>query len=794
MKKQLLALVAFLQISLLSSAATPVVAFNGYQETSICSGQYYYIVSGMEIADMDGDNITFTGATSSHPGIIDANDLYVYIGLNSGTPDYQCYVDVGSSIGNVGSNTNVTVTLNFTDGTSTLPVQIVYTVKPSPNPVFLETSYTMCSSEGVVDVNEWVYPQGGYFKIDGEQSFYDGYFHTEWVDYGFNLGYVYEAANGCEVEVSVDVDFYESPEIELYTTNSSSCVSGDGAIDASIYSPSETNYTYVWNDGNTTETDRTGMLPGSYHIDVTDENGCVAEATGSILLDGVLFNEVIDTVTCHNDNDGAIQLNITGLTAPLQLYWSSGQTAQSISGLTAGNYTVYLTDATGCSFSKTFEVPNRNEIYVYADAYGPTSCLASDGYISVMQVDGGNGDYTLDWSNGGDPWFNSPLDAGIYDLTVTDGSGCTYETYYILNDQTSPYPYLEEIIPSTCGLADGAINLDTNGIGIPFNFDWSGGFLTLDLIDVPADIYDYHAVSLLGCDYYERFEVPVKAPALQPLCMITVDSATTTNLVVWEKVEPASVDYYKIYRETVNPEEFVVIDTVQNSNESIFNDVMASPIAQSWRYKISAVNECGVESPLSMAHKTMHITTIDLGNGADFQAVWNPYYGTDYDHYILYRYTATTGWEEIATLPSVVNSYIDTPPNSVDLDYMVELDVNFDCVASVEKMQQDFNTTRSNKDKGNFIPGQGTGDSNNDVLEQEITMNVYPNPVADVLTVEVSENGTNKNMYLVTVEGQVIQQIRLTSVSQTVDVSALSNGLYFLKIEGQNTTVPVVKN
>jgi len=768
----------------------PVISNPGYQETSVCTPQEWehYFLNGLEVYDVDGDTISILSIVSSNPGLINAANLYQYVALPTSNVSY---VSVSGYTSIVGSPTNVTLTYTFSDGHGGTVVQpITYTLKPAPTVVFLETSYTVCSSIGVVDVNDWVYPTGGSYQINGEQEFNDGILQMDWVDYDFSINYTYTAPNGCSAQANVEVDYYEAPQVELYTANSSSCVTGDGALDAAI--SSQYNYTFVWNDGNTFETDRTGLLPGVYHIDVTDQHGCISEATASVLLDGVDFAEVIDTVTCYGGNDGGISLNITGLVAPLSMYWSTGSTSTAISNLSAGVYTINLTDATGCSFAKSFDIPQHDPIYTDSYTTYPFDCSAQGG-ISIYNVYGGTGfPYDIQWSNSVSGGGNYNIDPGFYTAVITDPAGCSVTQTYVVNDYDSPYAYYNDIISTKCNTMEGMIDLDTTGYGSPFTVTWSNGSTTLDLVDVAAGDYVLHAQNASGCDSYQMYTIPVTPPALQPICMVSVDSATTTNLVIWEKVDASHVDYYNIYRETVNPNDFMLIDSVSNLDESIFNDVMASPTVQSWRYRISAVDECGVEGPLSTAHKTMHITTTDLGNG-DFKATWNPYYGVEYDFYVLYRFTALTGWEEIATLPTVVNSYIDTPPNSIDLDYMTELQLDFTCVANVTKIQ-DFNTTRSNKDKGNFILGQGTGDSNNEVSEQAITMSVYPNPVSDQLTVEVSDNGKNKTIYLVTVEGQIIREIKINSVTEVIDMSSLSSGLYFLKIEGQNETIPVVKN
>lgn len=796
MKTQLLAILLIVQgfICSVSYAANPALVNIGNQVTTLCASQSYYnVVDGMVISHDTMTTLTFVNATSSNNTAINAANISPYVANDNYT---QSYIYCQTGIGNVASQTNVTVHYFFTDGTNTIDVPVVYTIKPAPTVVFLQNNYTVCNSVGSVDMTEWVYPTGGDYgtgipgdgnPLPGSILSVDGSFY----DYTESIYYIYTAPNGCSNYATTEVQIYAAPDVYLSETDASACGQNDGGLDASINSQSGWNYSFVWNDGNTVETDRTNLLPGSYHIDVTDQHGCITEATATVGISGVTVTATVDSVSCNGGHDGAITLNVSGYT-PASLYWSSGQGSMNLTGMPAGTYTINMWDATGCNVSETYSIGQPDGMYNYIYPSSPSSCSASDGNILISSTYGGNGGYSYSWSTGDTGSNLTNIGAGIYTVTVTDSKNCTYSESYSLNDYSSPYYNYNGSDPSSCAVANGAIYLDTNGIGYPVSFDWSNGNTSLDLTNAPAGDYNFHIYDANGCDAYATYTIDHIGPVMQPLCMISVDSATTTNIVVWEKVDPDNVSFYNIYRETVNPNEFVIIDTVQNTNLSIFNDVMASPIAQSWRYRISAVDACGVEGPLSPAHKTMHITTIDLGNG-DFQAVWNPYYGVDYTQFVLYRYTASTGWVEIATLPSVITSYYDTPPNSVDLDYMVELDLNFTCTADYEKAQ-DFNTTRSNKDKGNFLAGVGTGVSNNELGEETVTMNVYPNPVTSNLTVEISDNGMNKEMYLVTVDGQIIKTTTMHSVVETIDMSDLSNGLYFLKIEGQNKTIPVVKN
>jgi len=787
MKAHLLALLFVFNTGALLLASAPTVVFGGYQSTTICSSQNYYIVDGLKIEDLDNDVISLSSVNSTHPGIINPSDVMAMAYFYSYSID-TTYLSIYNYIGNVAVATNVTVTYNLTDGVNVVPYSITYTVNPSPTVVFLETSYDICNNQGSIDLNEWVYPQGGSFQWGGEVGIPDGILDPMNMSSSFSLDYMYTASNGCSLTANTYVTNHQAPTVSLYADDASGCGNADGELNCDVQA--QGSYSFVWNDGNTTELIRTGIATGSYHIDVTDQYGCIAEATTAVGITSVIFNETIDSVTCHGLADGTIDLSVSGLSGTLTYVWSSGQTTQNISGLISGTYTVYVTDGSGCTVAHSMYVGQPDPLDVYEYSYSPSGCATADGSIYLMSVYGGNGGYTYEWfdNSTGSSIYN--LGAGIYSVIITDQKGCTLEREFILNDYNSPYVYLDELSPSACGANTGVIDLDSSGVGMPISFEWSNNATTLDQTDLAPGDYSIHVYNAIGCDSYNTYTVRSILPALQPICMITVDSATTTNLVVWDKVEPTSISYYNIYRETINSDEFILIDTVQNTNISLFNDVMASPIAQSWRYKISAVDACGNEGPLSAAHKTMHITTNDLGNG-DFQAVWNPYYGVEYDTYVLYRYTALSGWVEIATLPSIINSYVDTPPNTLDLDYMVELDLTFICTA---EKAQDFNTTRSNKDKGSFVIGEGTGNSNNELSEANITLDVYPNPATDILNIEISANGVNRELYLVTVDGQEVYRTTLNSTAQSIDLSTLSAGLYFLKIEGRNMTVPIVKN
>src|SRR5690606_14130367 len=112
-------------------------------------------------------------------------------------------------------------------------------------------------------------------------------------------------------------------------------------------------YTYSWSNGATTQ-DLSGIGAGSYTVTVTDANDC-EKVFGPILIDDpsdlVVTASSIEAVSCYGLEDGSIDLDVSGGTAPYSYLWINGATTQDVSDLDAGTYSVTVTDANLCQFT-----------------------------------------------------------------------------------------------------------------------------------------------------------------------------------------------------------------------------------------------------------------------------------------------------------------------------------------------------------------------------------------------------------------------------------------------------------
>lgn len=762
----------------------PIITDNGSASSNLCSDMLTAALTSMLVYDAEMDSVTFVGVTSTNTSVIDPAGVSVYI-YNNGNGNFEIFAD--ATLSSVSAAENVSLVFTFTDGFDQIQHQVDYVVNPTPEVIWTDDTLTFCNNGDIVDLYEYVSHSGGEFGVN-ESSYPGHYFDptsvTDPLNFSMELYYYY--SNGiCSSSTIVTIETWEAPSATITTTPATNCATNDGTATLAI-TGGLTPYNFVWSIGNYMDLELFQLAPGSLHTDVVDANGCITVADAILENAGASVTGVVTPVDCHGNNNGAIDLTVTGLVPPLTVLWSNGFSTEDITNLQPGTHEVWITDASGCSVSQSFIVtqPDKLNLELYATG---TTCGLQEGGTSINWLEGGVQPYTYLWENGSTADNLINLASGIYSLTVTDNNGCTISDSVSVYSYNAPYTYNSLVTDASCSNADGSIELEVWSPDSTTQYEWSNGAATEDLSQLSAGNYTLHLFNDAGCHNYEFYIVETIAPERQPICVVTVDSTTSTNLVVWEKTGDLLIDYYSIYRETTIPGQYLLIDTVSNNNLSIFNDVVASPVARSWQYRITAVNECGVESIPSEAHKTIHLTTEDLGNG-DFKIIWNPYQGTAYTTYNLYRYTTSTGWELASIIPASGTSFIDTPPNTIGLDYMVDFDLENACTADVTRAQ-DFNSARSNKDKGQFSAGDGTGDSNNGLIETIFdngTVLLYPNPVAgDKIFIKLTDIKT-LNFELVSITGQLIDSGIMSEGITSLDTEQLRPGLYILHLRNEN--------
>lgn len=293
------------------------------------------------------------------------------------------------------------------------------------------------------------------------------------------------------------------------------CGNADGSITGITVTAGSGTYSYTWNGTAANGTDTLNTTAGMYTLEVTDlGNGC-ATTVGPFTINnnpGPVIdatNLAIANENCTQTNGSITGLTVSGGTMPYTYDWNGNSALGADSmNLGAGSYTLTVTDANGCT--------STSGPHVVIDQPGPTidassvaivdeHCGQVDGSITGLNVTGGTGPYTFDWSGNGATGADTlNIGAGSYTLTVTDANGCVATSGpHVVNNIAGPT--IDDtnisITDENCGSIDGAItNILVSGGSAPLSYDWNGNSATgPDTINLAAGSYTFTVTDAFGC-------------------------------------------------------------------------------------------------------------------------------------------------------------------------------------------------------------------------------------------------------------------------------------------------------
>jgi hypothetical protein len=243
-------------------------------------------------------------------------------------------------------------------------------------------------------------------------------------------------ANNCPAELSVQISGPAVLLANVTATNESGVGLNNGTATAQPTGGTAP-FSYLWSNNATTQT-ITGLAPGQYTVTVTDANDCTAVQTVTVNAFGCNLAATISAlnVLCNGGNTGQATAIPSGGANPISYLWSNGGNAATISNLSAGTYTVTISDGAGCQTVSATTITQPSPLVAQIEVT-PTSCPESkDGGFSPV-ISGGTPPYQFFWTGGG---FGQNLGVGTYSITITDANACTIlETATITsNDTTAP--------------------------------------------------------------------------------------------------------------------------------------------------------------------------------------------------------------------------------------------------------------------------------------------------------------------------------------------------------------------
>ncbi len=298
-----------------------------------------------------------------------------------------------------------------------------------------------------------------------------------------------------------------------------------GAIAVNVVG-GRTDYSFAWTGPNgftSTNEDIDTLVAGIFNITVTDDSGCTDMLEVEVLQNTQIDIDVTVTeIICYGDNDASITINnISGGVAPYGVSWSNFGTGNNQTNLSAGTYTITITDAENCERQFPIVI-DEAPIFLIDPVVTQMTCSGENDASIALNFVGGIDPVTVVWDD--DPIAGTErnnLAPGTYSVTITDGTPCVIQgSFTIFN--ILPLELSANVTDALdCDDTNsGAINLLIQGGTPPFNVVWSNGSLTEDLDDIPPNTYVANVTDANGCEIegswiVNRFEPLVLAVETQ---------------------------------------------------------------------------------------------------------------------------------------------------------------------------------------------------------------------------------------------------------------------------------------
>jgi len=462
--------------------------------------------------------------------------------------------------------------------------------------------------------------------------------------------------------------------------------------------------------------DYTWSADGTYHDTVTNLFGCDSIYTINLIFtnDITITDQSTTQHSCYGVNT-TLFVDVVA-SNPTYQWYKDGNT---ISGATDATYTIVNSDFTD---EGDYNCIINNDC-------GATPVVSSTITIDVLQIN---------------------LNAG------TDDYFCLGSSYQLNATMSPNYTggfYSKTWSPATTLSATNILNpvatpTETTGYTITISDDINGcteqGTITLTMIET-----------------YQT----------QQICMVTVDTLTGENLVVWEPTQNENIAEYIVYRESFVSGIYDVLGAVSASNLTVFTDATADPMSQPYKYKVTIRDACDNLSEIDSCyyHKTIHLQT-SLGSPNGYNLEWTEYEGFPYSTYNIYgRETGIGSFTLVHQSANGINSWTDgtTVPS---MEYRIAVEKAVPCLSN-KVTGGPYSHSLSNLDDYSI----GTSVNN----FEQTGIYLYPNPSTGIFTIR-GEDITK--ITITDLNGKTILVIKDITEFNNIDLSKQAKGIYMVKI------------
>jgi hypothetical protein len=368
-----------------------------------------------------------------------------------------------------------------------------------------------------------------------------------------------------------------STTMTLTTTSTPDSCGNNGTASVNV-SGAKGPLTYTWSPGGQTNDTATALAPGIYTVYVNDGNSCAAD-TVRVANIGMVLSMTSTHAVCNTP--GSVSAIVTGGASPYTYRWIHGNTTSSVTGATAGTYSVVVMDKNGCLLIDSTTVSSITGFTTGVSSTPYYSCPTAYGSATVT-ITNGTPPYTYSWSPGGQTNATATgLTAGYYYVTSSDSNGCMgYDSVLVdsVNRNLGLY-----IIPTPyyCSAVRGTATVYvTDSAAKPFTYSWSNGQTTSTATGLTPGGYAVTVTGSGGCSQTDSVYIPVAS-------VIFYINAYPTNITTGDSA-------YLYATDSIPGTTYLWLPSASVTNPNSENSY-ASPTVTT-TYSCIATNACGSDT------------------------------------------------------------------------------------------------------------------------------------------------------------------------------------------------------
>ncbi len=489
------------------------------------------------------------------------------------------------------------------------------------------------------------------------------------------------------------------------------------------------------------------------------------------------FNTTLSKINSCKDT-AHLSVIYSGSVNSKNVFWNDGYIGKDRIIYNSGYYqAAIIEDSSKCADTTDWIYVNVNDtkLYIYSDWTGNNYTFCEGSKINLYTyTTGQNFPKKFKWNTGDTTLSIAPTKSGNYFVLSETTSGCI-DTSNQLKITFSAYLNLKIKANSDTIVCYGdSVELECNQL--VQGMKWYPYYADTKKVKVveAGEYYVFAEDPNSKCQYYSnKINVITKKAPIVTICMVTADSATGKNKIIW-KNNGEPVIKYAVFREGNIAYQFDNIGEVSNTGGTMeFIDTTSIPKSRAYTYFVGGVDSCGniAQENKYYTHTTSHLTA-SLGVSGENNLAWSDYMGIyPINSYSIFRSNNGGKFSLLATVSTNVKSYSDLNPPTGSNRYYIQIEAENNC-----------NNTATNINSNMVAFG---------ILNNTKTsignIKLYPNPATDKVNISLPALKLIQSIQIFDLTGKLIKEEKpnQSGVEFTISIADIENGYYQIIIDNE---------